>query len=588
MTKQTALLVLLLAASCSAATFTELTDWNEGCGKSCWTTGVRCKASRRTWGNFDRCKAYCDKKTKCHGFQSSWSNGYFGLCVWFKYTPEKMESSRSCHIGQSTYVKDPVDCEVSDWSYSSCSSSCGTGYQTRTRTVVQEPMYGGAQCPPLTEVVTCNTQSCGLENFDQLSQWSEVCGKGCGTEGVNCLQHSHWQGDVHACADFCNETPECKGFQTSLTNGFHGWCVWFDYRPVNNGNDHYCHDQQNTFVLKDVPTCEVSEWSEWSTCSVPCGEGTQTRTRDIISAPEGGEGGEGCPPLVETRSCNVQPCDVNCEVSEWSSWSDCDATCGGGSQTRTRTITVDPVGNGAACPDLSETQSCNTDPCPINCVVSEWGEWGQCSVPCGGGMQLRTRTILVEPDFGGDECPTLIDAQPCNVQSCVCEVSEWSEWSTCSAPCGEGTQTRTRDIISAPEGGEGGEGCPPLVETRSCTIQPCDVDCEVSEWSSWSDCDATCGGGSQTRTRTITVDPVGNGAACPDLSETQSCNTDPCPINCVVSEWGEWGQCSVPCGGGMQLRTRTILVEPDFGGDECPTLIDAQPCNVQSCALCGV
>ena len=37
-------------------------------------------------------------------------------------------------------------------------------------------------------------------------------------------------------------------------------------------------------------------------------------------------------------------------------------------------------------------------PCPSECVVSDWSDWGTCSKTCGkkGGMQTRTRQILGE------------------------------------------------------------------------------------------------------------------------------------------------------------------------------------------------
>merc|ERR1719261_210982 len=40
-----------------------------------------------------------------------------------------------------------VDCELSSWSaWSGCSASCGTGYETRHRTILTQPTGGGKHC----------------------------------------------------------------------------------------------------------------------------------------------------------------------------------------------------------------------------------------------------------------------------------------------------------------------------------------------------------------------------------------------------------------------------------------------------------
>ena len=57
------------------------------------------------------------------------------------------------------------------------------------------------------------------------------------------------------------------------------------------------------------------------------------------------------------------------------------------------------------------------------------------------------------------------------------------------------------------------------------------VDCQWSDWDSWSTCSVTCGSGSQTRTRTELQSAANGGQACQDSNqETQSCNqADSCP-----------------------------------------------------------
>jgi hypothetical protein len=165
--------------------------------------------------------------------------------------------------------------------------------------------------------------------------------------------------------------------------------------------------------------CQTSPWTTWGACSRTCGSGTQTRTRTITQPAD--KFGTPCPPpaeLTETQACNTQACPVDCQVSAFTAWSACSTSCGGGTQTRTRTVTQQPANGGASCPALQEQQICNTQACPVNCQVSAWSAWSACSASCGGGLLTRTRTIIQQPANGGTACPALQEQQSCNTQVC--------------------------------------------------------------------------------------------------------------------------------------------------------------------------
>jgi len=119
-----------------------------------------------------------------------------------------------------------------------------------------------------------------------------------------------------------------------------------------------------------------------------------------------------------------------------------------------------------------------------------------------------------DPDPGPDPGP---DTQP------DCVVSDWSEWSECSnVPCGvKPTKVRSRTIVTQ------GKNCPSLTESADCVVVPCQ-DCVVSDWSEWSECSQPCGGGIKNRSRTIITPPGPGGKSCPARNETSDCNSQPC------------------------------------------------------------
>jgi len=166
---------------------------------------------------------------------------------------------------------------------------------------------------------------------------------------------------------------------------------------------------------------------------------------------------------------------TDCEVTDWTA-GECSVTCGGGTQTLTRTISVYPVG-GAVCPPLSATQSCNEDSCPVDCVLEDWTAWSGCSAACGGGVRSKSREVTTTPEHGGDPCGETSKTETCNIQACdvPCVLSQWSGWGVCSKKCDGGSLTRTKSVV-VPAIGQGtcaAEASAERSQSKPCNTQPC-------------------------------------------------------------------------------------------------------------------
>ena len=58
-------------------------------------------------------------------------------------------------------------------------------------------------------------------------------------------------------------------------------------------------------------------------------------------------------------------------------------------------------------------------PTPQDCVVNNWDDWSDCTKKCGGGVQSRSRSVKYPAKDGGNPCPTLSQKRMCNQQACL-------------------------------------------------------------------------------------------------------------------------------------------------------------------------
>eukprot|EP00929_Paragymnodinium_shiwhaense_P048014 TRINITY_DN24344_c0_g1_i3.p1 TRINITY_DN24344_c0_g1~~TRINITY_DN24344_c0_g1_i3.p1 ORF type:complete len:1739 (+),score=304.31 TRINITY_DN24344_c0_g1_i3:62-5278(+) len=476
----------------------------------------------------------------------------------------------------------PVDCKGQWGRWSKCSKSCDGGVKVRTFVVTRPALSGGRPCEGDMEERLCKEQDCPVDCSGRWMEWSK-------------------------CSKTCDGGQQVKKFKVE--------------RPPEAGGK-ACPASPKLQLCSQGP-CPVDcvgSWGNWSQCTTSCGTGTTSR-KFIVTTPAA-NGGVQCP-KKQRDSCNpTVPCPVNCQ-GNWDEWTTCSATCDGGQQSRTFRVAMPGKYGGKKCP-TSQTRECNTDKCQIFFTTTitttttttteetvdcqgEWSKWTTCSATCGGGTQASVFKILVPPKNGGKPCPSSKRSRQCKTQRCPITTTtrtttgtrnsvdcqgEWTEWENCSATCDGGVQSSSFKVSVLPK--HGGEPCPDEDEkTRECNTQQCPtttttttpkpVDC-TGHYNQWTKCSATCGKGTQQRTFVIDQKAENGGKPCEEKTETRLCNVQECPVDCK-GRWGQWTECSAPCGAGTQLRTFVVEIEGNNGGEPCPDAEEDRPCNTQICSV---
>ncbi|KAA0707575.1 Thrombospondin type-1 domain-containing protein 7B [Triplophysa tibetana] len=517
------------------------------------------------------------------------------MCEAFSSTPERE---------QACLLPCPIDCVVSAFSYwSTCSRTCGSALQQRIRHVLAPPLYGGADCPSLTQTRLCNHDSthptlCPSDQQD--------------------YSYSLWVGPWSPCR-LKGKAPVGKttvDFSFGLDENKADTAAYF----VKRHNIHHQNHYDDKIGLRALWEITIGYQTRQLRCTRSDGKNSMISLCDHDSSP------------VNFRSC-VMPRD--CKVSDWSTWSHCSKTCrisdqSPGFRSRFRSVKRSAIGGGEPCPALVETQRCNIlddtlpfcprygwrvtnwNPCQVTPLLSQQDHrHSNTSILCGGGIQTReaycvsihndTAPSHIKRPAGRNLCtgPLPLLAQSCSIP-CLkhCPLTPWTPWGpclhdNCLEPHGKrGFRVRTRSLIN--ESWVESHSCPHISEAMICD----DPICFLWRVTSQGPCvpyNGSCGLGTQEQTMEC-ISVIGEPASserCPgDPPPVQQPCEMACPGDCVLGHWASWSPCSQSCSNkhfeGKQTRSRPVLALPREQGKTCSLSSELEqwrPCGTHSCTV---
>lgn len=227
--------------------------------------------------------------------------------------------------------------------------TCDAGYKIRTR-VYTMPFVPNRICDTrLTQKQDCRLAACWNSDYYDANDSPPVME----SEEDEYNEVQDVMKKVEAKQAFCKEDPTPgigRGRKEQwFFNSTEGLCHVFKYTGVGGNKNNFATEQE---------------------CLESCHPDVQSTNHNPFK-------GLSAQSLVREDWLMAEQAALDCQVSEWSNWSPCSASCGRGWMTRDRRITIPSKHGGKACPrKMSKRKKCKVAlPCAASPAHWYQGSW---------------------------------------------------------------------------------------------------------------------------------------------------------------------------------------------------------------------